>query len=422
MSGLFEFIKPYFQNQLFTGGFLLMMSGAIMALCRSLPARAWNWTLARLTVSATVYSHDPAYEYLLAWLNSISYSRRARNLEVSIARENKPDNTPTDCASDQLPKFLFTPSIGNHLFVHKHNVMWLSRESENAPTAKTSGAMMSKLQTIRIRCFGHSQDPIRQIMEDAARAFLDPSDDRVKIMVARYDYWQTGQRIRARSPESVVLPDGEWERLIADCRWFLAAEDFYHNLGVPYRRGYLLEGVPGSGKTATVEAIAGVFRLPLYMMTVAGWDMSDRTLGELFSRLPVRCIVLMEDIDAAFDERVRDKDNDSRVTFSGLLNALDGVGSSERLLLFMTTNHVDRLDTALIRPGRCDVRLTFRAATVDQVERLHLRFFPYDGRLAARTFAIWLNGDHPSMADLQARFIERSIAGLQEERNGVRMC
>ncbi|CAB4413218.1 unnamed protein product [Rhizophagus irregularis] len=69
--------------------------------------------------------------------------------------------------------------------------------------------------------------------------------------------------------------------------------------------------------------------------------------------------MLLEDIDAAFTQKRQPTDQQgyqSMVTFSGLLNALDGVASSEERIIFMTTNHVELLDKALIRPGRIDVK------------------------------------------------------------------
>ena len=85
---------------------------------------------------------------------------------------------------------------------------------------------------------------------------------------------------------------------------------------------------------------------------------------------------------------------------SGLLNALDGVASQENRLLFMTTNHVEKLDPALIRPGRCDVHIKFDYASPAQMRGLFLKFFA--GRTAeADLFAQRLAGTHLPMAAMQ---------------------
>ena len=68
----------------------------------------------------------------------------------------------------------------------------------------------------------------------------------------------------------------------------------------------------------------------------------------------------------------------SDVTLSGLLNLIDGVWSEEGRILFATTNHIEKLDPALIRPGRIDVRVRYDASTRDQAKRMFERFFPPD--------------------------------------------
>jgi mitochondrial chaperone BCS1 len=111
--------------------------------------------------------------------------------------------------------------------------------------------------------------------------------------------------------------------------------------------------------------------------------MTDERLAVELARTRPRSVLLLEDVDSAFAERQRDADNSSRVTFSGLLNALDGVAAGEHRVLIMTTNHVDRLDPALVRPGRVDVQQYFGPLDADQARRLFLRFFPESGSEAA---------------------------------------
>ncbi len=79
--------------------------------------------------------------------------------------------------------------------------------------------------------------------------------------------------------------------------------------------------------------------------------------------MPQRCVVLLEDVDAAFTSREGNGSNKNsdgvgaQISFSGLLNALDGVSCGDSRILFMTTNYVDRLDPALVRPGRVDLKV-----------------------------------------------------------------
>ena len=181
--------------------------------------------------------------------------------------------------------------------------------------------------------------------------------------------------------------------------------------GIPFRRGYLLYGAPGSGKTSIIHSLAGELGLDIYIISLSKTGLDDNTLNSLIVSLPEHCIAIMEDIDAAFthgltrdteleDPRNRDprrrgrhgsgddfddyqekggrspsEAKDSRITLSGLLNALDGVSAQEGRLLFATTNRYHSLDPALIRPGRMDIRVEFRLASQYQARELYKRFY-----------------------------------------------
>ena len=94
---------------------------------------------------------------------------------------------------------------------------------------------------------------------------------------------------------------------------------------------------------------------------------------------PPQSIILLEDIDSAFASREdtpRSGGYPNYVTFSGLLNCLDGVVSTEERLVFMTTNYLERLDPALIRPGRVDFKQLIDKASKSQLQRMYSRFYP----------------------------------------------
>jgi chaperone BCS1 len=156
--------------------------------------------------------------------------------------------------------------------------------------------------------------------------------------------------------------------LLGDVKDFLDedTQKWYADHGIPYQRGYLLYGPPGTGKSSFSLSLAGEFELDIYTLQLSG--ISDSQLMKLFAELPPQCIVLAEDVDAAKVRRREDADTDqennsgSGVTLSGLLNVLDGVSSQEGRVLIMTTNHIEHLDDALIRPGRTDKKVHFKRA------------------------------------------------------------
>jgi len=103
---------------------------------------------------------------------------------------------------------------------------------------------------------------------------------------------------------------------------------------------------------------------------------TDHTLSEAIREAPPRSIIVLEDIDALF---TRDREAASQklpITFSGLLNALDGIGNPDGQIFVLTTNFRDKLDAALIRNGRVDLHVEFSHATSEQMETIFQQFYP----------------------------------------------
>merc|ERR550514_1862149 len=222
--------------------------------------------------------------------------------------------------------------------------------------------------------------------------------------------WEKALSKKPRSIESVILDEDLASKLIADARTFLKSADWYSSVGIPYRRGFLLYGPPGCGKTSFCQALAGALKLDVCMLTLTNKNLDDNGLAEALRDAPANAIVLLEDVDAVFVDRSVSSDGSGRpapgVTFSGLLNALDGVASQEGRLFFMTTNHIEKLDPALIRPGRCDLKVEVRRASRAQARRLFTRFFPDEPEEHAVSFAESLPEYELSMAALQGHLLE----------------
>lgn len=160
-------------------------------------------------------------------------------------------------------------------------------------------------------------------------------------------------------------------------------------------------------------ALAGLMNYHIALLNLCDPSLTDERLMYLLSHAPPRSLLLLEDIDGAVAAGVDFKDSklhtslqgyNGRLTFSGLLNALDGVAASDERIIFMTTNHVDKLPPALIRPGRVDLKIYVGLATPSQLERMYLRFFPGETEKAIQ-FAEILEKTPLSMAEVQGFFL-----------------
>ncbi len=251
-----------------------------------------------------------------------------------------------------------------------------------------------------IRILGRRRDIALSLINEAYELANPETDNKVTIHRAmHYGEWVVSSKAPQRPMDSVVLPKGCTQELIDDIQEFLDSDDWYTARGIPYRRGYLFYGPPGNGKTSAVLALATHFNLDIGILSLKMANLEDDDLYSLLTNTPNNTIVLLEDIDCVVDGR----DTEGSVTFSGLLNALDGLSSAHKQIIFMTTNHRDKLDPALVRPGRCDMQKEFKNADTSQKIRMFERFFP-DSNLAPE-FAEVANGDN-SMATLQQHMMQ----------------
>lgn len=196
-------------------------------------------------------------------------------------------------------------------------------------------------------------------------------------MEREHGTWEAEGLKRARPVESVVLVENQMKMILKDVENFTSVptRNWYFRHGLPYRRSYLFYGPPGTGKTSTVRVLASKFSLSCCFLSIANRRFSNQALGDAFSNMPPNALLVLEDVDALFNE---DRSNkvDNEVTFSGLLNALDGLVSVEGMITVMTTNHIERLEKALIRGGRVDRRFKFSLPDDKQLMKLFRSFYP----------------------------------------------
>eukprot|EP00932_Pfiesteria_piscicida_P002635 SRR837773.12563.p1 GENE.SRR837773.12563~~SRR837773.12563.p1 ORF type:complete len:484 (+),score=118.66 SRR837773.12563:146-1453(+) len=373
-----------------------------------------EWAVRFLWVSVRLEEKDA--ELVLAWLRDrpevhrttqLTLYSRSTSRNAARVYEYEPEiqtTTRLRCAVGNMPK----------------QWIWIRRHE-----SKDSGGRRCK--TVTVSFFSRHKKLLEAILEQG-REIQRRQMEKYLTVVRVYDYgkdhglnWLPPQdkdrKQPGRSIHSVMLPRckltglDQAQALLEDAREFLDSELWYTERGIPYRRGYLLHGVPGGGKSSLIQAIASELSLPIYMLQLSSEQMTDDILNSLlqFGMHDPPTILLLEDVDllhpAVLHRRMNDgkakervaeetdeedkdaegkKEEPSRrkrsgrggqVTLSGLLNALDGLTATTGRLLFMTTNARDRLDPALLRSGRIDYELEFSYAVREQVERLFEHFY-----------------------------------------------
>ncbi|KAG5467817.1 hypothetical protein LSCM4_00901 [Leishmania orientalis] len=317
----------------------------------------------KFVVSLEVSNRDSAYEWMLRWLSN-QKTFKVQQMSV-LTRTASFDYSSSDRMRAEC---LFGPCPNQrHYFFYEGRPLTLTRRRRDNVSPGYSDDIF---ETLEFTTIGTSATVLQNIVKEAQKFAEQEDSDHTVVYMNGGNSWTRQSRPRSRRAiESVVLPNGMSEFILGDVKKFLSSSSFYKQLGVPYRRGYLLHGPPGCGKTSFVMALAGELRLSISLLNLSNRNLNDESLTSLLNEARVDTIVLLEDIDRAFS-------NECNVTMSGLLNALDGVGAQEGRLVFMTTNHVELLDAALIRPGRADVKIEIGLLDVGQSKRMYRKFFP----------------------------------------------
>ncbi len=315
-----------------------------------------------LTTSLEIPSKDRSYQWVLQWINA---STKGRTQHIGVeTRITTHDN------GSHSTNFDFVPSPGRHYIWYKRHLIQVEREREKNMVDINSG---TPWETVKLTLFGRDPQVFTQLLEEAKESAMKRDEGKVVVYMPMMTDWRPFGRPRAKRPlNSVILDEGLADKLVADVEEFHRASGWYAQRGIPHRRGYLLYGPPGSGKSSFIQAMAGHLSHNICVLNLNDRGLTDDRLLHLMTDVPPRSFILLEDIDAVFNKR----ESSYTVTFSGLLNALDGVTSAEERIVFMTTNHPDRLDPALVRPGRVDIKAFVGYSTPYQQRAMFLQFYP----------------------------------------------
>ena len=297
---------------------------------------------------------------------------------------------------------------GVYNFTWKDKCFTITRSKTGPPVAtRNSDREASILEIVTIQ--SKTKEDILDLINEAKIWQKNINQSKIQIYrwCANSEYWRRDLEIQKRSFDTIILDSKTKEKILNDVQDFSSPETkaWYKKHCIPFKRGYLLYGPPGTGKTSIIHGIGSLLSKDINKINLVAPKLCDDSLQLAVNNVEEGSIIVMEDVDALFGVH-REKTETFNVTFSGLLNAIDGVGDTTKGTLFIfTTNHPEKLDAALKRKGRIDIEFNIGTCTKEQRKAMFLRFYP-DNESEANIFVENLKDTHNiTAAQLQHHFI-----------------
>lgn len=405
LTELFNQFNTYAKaNPVLAGVVSLWGMGVLTWTLRSVPMRVFQFLKRQLSTTLEINNQDTGtnietFFSFLVWFEQSRWSRFSRNLMLNGVYSSIATTPGADPNPDLVGHGDTIIGVGNgsHFFFYRGRPFWMTR-TQNQVQGATYGRINYE---IKLTTIGRN----RQVIIDLVNEFkYIPPKNKVGIYQLGSNGWDRTTDISQRQLESVVMERNLKDDIVGKIDEFLKSRQWYYDKGLPYKITMLFHGIPGTGKTSIIKALASHFNLNLCQLHLN--SMSDLTFEKALTMAPKKSIIVIEDFATTAAVRAREEvvrkiemvenkttGEDAPVlevgtgqpgglnllqglTLSGILNALDGVVALDDKIIILTSNTIEDIDPAILRPGRIDHQYVIPPLTDTEVKEYIELMFP----------------------------------------------
>jgi len=341
---------------------LMGLVGSVGYALRDFPGKLFKLInakiVSRFVFTVHIYEYDELFDVFEKWL-CVNYQQQYRDVQAYISQSAPTDG---DKRAIKVPPIFLKQAPNMFIISHNGKKIVVTKKEQVLNHATSFSSMFAYEYIIR----GYlAKNEILNLLDNIVKdAYSKLSANTIRVYThTDYGTWEFSDNISVKPIDKIILPSSLKDGMLADVEKFCASKDRYINLGIPYKRTYCLHGPPGTGKTSISLSIACHLGRNVYSLNMNSIR-NDSYLQRAFKEISPNSILIIEDVDCIFKKR---ESVDSEVSFSSLLNCMDGAFYKEGLITFMTTNHIELLDPALLRAGRTDVKYEIGYPEVEQI-------------------------------------------------------
>lgn len=344
-------------NEFLLAGLGLSGAGLITFWLKDVPLKIFYALKRQFTTDLIIQNFDSVFYEILKFIKDTNKNKNFRTLKLNNGRYGGDD-------------IILSMGYGVHIVFYKKQLLFIHYE-------KGADSISERVkETIIITKFGRSKN----LFEEFIKEIDLKNEDKNKLKLYKMDDgWYYCNKFPKRNLNTIFIEKQKKDLIVNNIKKFIEKESWYVEKGIPYQYGILLHGSPGTGKTSLIKALASELNYNIYYL-------SPSKLGNIEKAITTcsnNSIVVIEDIDTnkVIHKRNKKKSEESellsflQINFSDILNSIDGLSNVHGRILICTTNHLNHLDQALIRPGRFDLLIEVGYVNKDILKQFFESYF-----------------------------------------------